>query len=52
MQSVWVTIFKRKKEKEKKFTQSNPNMVGRGSEQPGLAEDVPAHHRGVGLDDL
>jgi len=23
-----------------------------GSEQPGLVEDVPAHCRGVGLDDL
>jgi len=27
-------------------------QVGWGSEQPGLAEDVPAHCRGVGLDDL
>jgi len=27
-------------------------QVGRGSEQPGLAEDVPAHCRGVGLDGL
>jgi len=27
-------------------------QVGRGSEQPGLVEDVPAHCRGVGLDDL
>jgi len=26
--------------------------VGPGSEQPDLAEDVPAHCRGVGLDDL
>jgi len=29
-----------------------PGQVGRGSEQPGLVEDVPAHCRGVGLDDL
>jgi len=27
-------------------------QVGLGSEQPGLVEDVPAHCRGVGLDDL
>jgi len=27
-------------------------QVGRGSEQPGLVEDVPAHCREVGLDDL
>jgi len=27
-------------------------QVGRGSEQPDLAEDVPAYGRGVGLDDL
>ena len=27
-------------------------QVGQGSEQLGLAEDVPAHCRGVGLDDL
>jgi len=27
-------------------------QVGWGSEQPGLVEDVPAHCRGVGLDDL
>ena len=27
-------------------------QVGRGSEQPGLVEDVPAHCRGVGLDGL
>ena len=27
-------------------------QVGRGSEQPDLAEDGPAHCRGVGLDDL
>jgi len=27
-------------------------QVGRGSEQPGLVEDVPAHCRGVGLDDF
>jgi len=27
-------------------------QVGRGSEQPGLVEDVPAHCRGVRLDDL
>jgi len=29
-----------------------PGQVGRGSEQPDLAEDVPAHGRGVGLDGL
>jgi len=27
-------------------------QVGRGSEQPGLVEDVSAHCRGVGLADL
>jgi len=27
-------------------------QVGWGSEQPDLAEDVPAHGRGVGLDEL
>jgi len=27
-------------------------QVGRGSKQPGLVEDVPAHCRGVGLGDL
>jgi len=27
-------------------------QAGRGSEQPGLVEDVPAHCRGVGLDGL
>jgi len=27
-------------------------QVGQGSEQPGLAEDDPAHCRGVGLDGL
>ena len=27
-------------------------QVGWGSEQPGLVEGVPAHCRGVGLDDL
>jgi len=27
-------------------------QVGQGSEQPDVAEDVPAHCRGVGLDDL
>jgi len=27
-------------------------QAGRGSEQPGLVEDVPAYCRGVGLDDL
>ena len=27
-------------------------QVGRGSEQPDLVEDVPAHGRGVGLDAL
>ena len=26
--------------------------IGRVSEQPGLVADVPAHCRGVGLDDL
>jgi len=26
--------------------------AGRGSEQPGLVEDVPAHCRGAELDDL
>jgi len=31
---------------------SIPGRVGWGSEQPGLAEDVPAHCRGAGLDDL
>jgi len=29
-----------------------PGQVGRGSEQPDLVEDVPAHCRGLGLDDL
>ena len=29
-----------------------PGQVGRGSEQPDLVEDVPAHGRGVGLDAL
>ena len=29
-----------------------PGQVGRGSEQPGLVGDVPAHCRGAGLDDL
>ena len=29
-----------------------PGQAGRGSEQPDLAEDVPAHGRGVGLGDL
>ena len=29
-----------------------PGQVGQGSEQPDLVEDVPAHGRGVGLDDL
>jgi len=28
------------------------NQAGWCSEQPGLFEDVPAHCRGVGLDDL
>jgi len=28
------------------------SQTGRGSEQPDLVEDVPAHCRGVGLDDL
>ena len=27
-------------------------QVGWGFEQPGIVEDVPAHGRGVGLDDL
>ena len=27
-------------------------QAGRGFEQPDLVEDVPAHCRGVGLDDL
>jgi len=27
-------------------------QVGWGSEQPGLVDDVPAHCRGIGLDDL
>ena len=27
-------------------------QFGWSSEQPDLAEDVPAHYRGVGLDDL
>ena len=27
-------------------------LAGWGSEQPDLVEDVPAHCRGVGLDDL
>ena len=29
-----------------------PGQVGRGSEQPDLVEDVPAHCRAVGLDDI
>ena len=29
-----------------------PGQVGQGSEQPDLVEDVPAHGRGVGRDDL
>jgi len=29
-----------------------PGQVGQGSEQPDLVEDVPAHCRVVGLDDL
>jgi len=28
------------------------DQAGQGSEQPGLVEDIPAHCRGVGLDDL
>ena len=28
------------------------SQVGRGSEQPGVVEDVRAHYRGAGLDDL
>ena len=31
---------------------SIPGQVGRGSEQPDVGEDVPAHGRGVGSDDL
>ena len=27
-------------------------QIGRGSEQPDLVEEVPAHYSGVGLDDL
>jgi len=27
-------------------------QIGQGSEQPDLVEDVPAHCRGVGSDDL
>ena len=27
-------------------------QIGRGSEQPGLIEDIPIHCRRVGLDDL
>jgi len=27
-------------------------QVGQGSEQPDLVKDIPAHHSGVGLDDL
>jgi len=29
-----------------------PGQVGQDSEQPGLVEDVPAHCKGVALDDL
>jgi len=29
-----------------------PGQVGQGSEQPDLVEDVPAHCKGVGLDDF
>jgi len=28
------------------------SQVGPGSEQPDLVEDIPAHCRGLGLDDL
>jgi len=31
---------------------NSQGQVGLGSEQPDLVEDVPAHCRGVGLDDL
>ena len=31
---------------------NTPGQVGRGSEKPDPGEDVPAHGRGVGLDDL
>jgi len=31
---------------------NSQDQFGRGSEQPALVEDVPAHCRGVGLDDL
>jgi len=31
---------------------SQPKLVGQGSEQSHLVEDVPAHCRGLGLDDL
>ena len=31
---------------------NNQGQVGRGSEQPGLVEDVPARCGGVGLDVL
>ena len=34
------------------ITGNIPGQVGQGSEQPDLVEDVPAHGRGVGLDDL
>jgi len=29
-----------------------PGQIGRGSQPPSQVEDVPAHCRGVGLDDL
>ena len=32
--------------------ESVQGQVGQGFEQPDLVEDVPAHSRGVGLDDL
>jgi len=34
------------------FVQSVQGQVGRGFEQPGLVEGVPAHGRGLELDDL
>ena len=32
--------------------ENTQGQVGSGSEQPGLVEDIPAHCRGAGLDDL
>ncbi|KAK4819228.1 LOW QUALITY PROTEIN: hypothetical protein QYF61_027058 [Mycteria americana] len=34
------------------FVEKFKGQVGQGSEQPDLVEDVPAHCRGIGLDDL